>query len=57
MDVHGRLHQLYVCVGQLQRSKKCNLSESTLANIFLHNANTVPSIATLEAICKGFEIT
>ena len=31
------------------------LSQSTIANIF--NRNTTPSVATLEAICKGFGIT
>lgn len=36
-------------------SKECGLSESTLANIFRRNVE--PSIATLEAICKGFGIT
>ena len=36
-------------------SKKCGLSESTLANIF--RRNTMPSITTLEAICNGFGIT
>ena len=35
-------------------SKKCGLSESTLANIF--RRNTTPSIATLEAICRGLEL-
>lgn len=36
-------------------SKECGLSESTLANIFRRNVE--PSIATLEAICRGFGIT
>ena len=36
-------------------SKESGLSESTLANIF--KRNTVPSIATLEAICGAFGIT
>ncbi len=31
------------------------LSQSTVANIF--NRNTIPSVATLEAICNGFGIT
>lgn len=36
-------------------SKECGLSESTIANIYRRNA--VPSIPTLETICKGFGIT
>lgn len=31
------------------------LSQSTISNIF--SRNTVPSISTLESICKGFGIT
>lgn len=34
---------------------RSGLSQSTIANIF--RRNTVPSIGTLEAICKGFGIT
>lgn len=36
-------------------SVKCDMPSSTLNNIF--NRNTVPSIPTLEMICKGFGIT
>ena len=36
-------------------SKYSGLSESTIGNIF--SRNTVPSIATLESICKAFGIT
>lgn len=36
-------------------SLQSGLSQATLANIF--RRNTVPSIVTLEAICKGFGIT
>lgn len=32
-----------------------DLSQSTIANIF--NRNTIPSVSTLEAICKGLGIT
>ena len=35
-------------------AKKCGLNQSTIANIF--RRNTVPSIATLAVICKGFGI-
>lgn len=33
----------------------CDMPQSTINNIFMRN--TVPSIPTLEAICKGFGIT
>lgn len=36
-------------------SLQSGLSQATIANIF--RRNTVPSITTLEAICKGFGIT
>ena len=36
-------------------AKSSGLSESTLANIF--KRNTVPSIATLEAVCSAFGIS
>lgn len=36
-------------------SKNSGLSESTVTNIF--KRNTIPSIPTLELICKGFGIT
>lgn len=57
MDTQQRLRQLLDERGwtEYRLSKKCGLSESTLANIF--RRNTTPSIATLEAICKGFDIT
>ena len=57
MDAHQRLCQLLDERGwtEYRLSKNCGLSESTLANIF--RRNTVPSIATLETICKGFGIT
>ena len=57
MDTHERLRQLMKERGwtEYRLSKECGLSESTLANIF--RRNTLPSIGTLEAICKGFGIT
>ena len=57
MDAHQRLRQLLDERGwtEYRLSKNCGLSESTLANIV--RRNTVPSIATLETICKGFGIT
>ena len=36
-------------------AKNSGLSESTITNIFTRN--TIPSIPTLEAVCKGFGIT
>ena len=36
-------------------SKKCGLSENTIATIL--KRNSLPSVGTLEAICKGFGIT
>ena len=57
MDTHKRLRQLLCERGwtEYRLSKECGLSESTLANIF--RRNTLPSIGTLEAICRGFGIT
>ena len=36
-------------------AKESKLSQSTIANLF--KRNTIPSVATLEAICSGFGIT
>ena len=36
-------------------AKESKLSQSTIANLF--KRNTVPGVATLEAICNGFGIT
>ena len=57
MDTHERLRQLLKERGwtEYRLAKNCGLSESTIANIY--RRNTVPSLATLEAICKGFGIT
>ena len=57
MDAHERLRQLLNERGwtEYRLAKNCGLSESTIANIY--RRNTVPSLATLEAICKGFGIT
>lgn len=57
MDTHERLRQLLQERGWIEYrlAKNCGLSESTIANIY--RRNSVPSIATLEAICKGFGIT
>ena len=57
MDTHERLRQLLVERGwtEYRLAKNCGLSESTIANIY--RRNSVPSVATLETICKGFGIT
>ena len=57
MDTHERLRQLLNERGwtEYRLAKNCGLSESTIANIY--RRNTVPSLATLEAICNGFGIT
>ena len=57
MDTHERLRQLLDERGwtEYRLAKNCELSESTIANIY--RRNTVPSITTLETICKGFGIT
>ena len=57
MDVNEKLNMLLKERGwtKYQLAKNCGLSESTIANIF--KRNTVPSIATLEAVCGGFGIT
>ena len=57
MDTHERLRQLLQdrVWTEYRLSKECGLAQATIGNIF--RRNTVPSIATLEAICAGFGIT
>ena len=57
MDIHAKLRQLLNDRSwtEYRLSKECGLSESTIANIF--KRNTLPSIPTLESICRGFGIT
>lgn len=57
MDTNGRLRQLLDERGwtEYRLAKACGLNQSTIANVY--KRNTVPSISTLEAICKGFGIT
>jgi len=57
MDTNARLRQLLDERGwtEYKLAKECGLSESTITNIY--RRNTVPSISTLEMICKGFGIT
>lgn len=57
MDTLARLRQLLQERGwtEYKLSKECGLAQSTIGNIF--RRNTVPSVATLETICRGFGIT
>ncbi|MDO4314089.1 MAG: helix-turn-helix transcriptional regulator [Eubacteriales bacterium] len=57
METLEKLNQLLQERGwtEYRLAKECGLSESTIANIY--RRNSVPSITTLEAICKGFGIT
>ena len=57
MDTNDRLRRLLDERGwtEYRLAKQCGLSLSTIANIY--RRNTVPSVATLEVICKGFGIT
>lgn len=57
MDIHKRLNRLLEDRGwtKYRLARECGLNESTIANIY--HRNTVPSLATLECICKGFGIT
>ncbi|MBE7045666.1 MAG: helix-turn-helix transcriptional regulator [Ruminococcaceae bacterium] len=57
MDTHKRLEQLLEERGwsRYRLAKESGLSESTIANIL--KRGNVPSIATLELICKGLKIT
>ena len=57
MDPNKKLRELLDQNGmtEYRLAKKSGLSDSTIKNIF--RRNTVPSIPTLEAICRGFGIT
>lgn len=57
MDTLERIKQLLTAQGwtKYKLAKESGLAQSTIINIFNHN--TVPSIVTLEAICKAFNIT
>lgn len=57
MDVLERLRILLDERGwtRYRLARESGLSDSTIANIYQRNA--VPSITTLESICKGFGIT
>ena len=57
MDTLERIKQLRDKRGwsNYRLSQESGVSQTTLRNMF--NRNTLPGIATLEAICKGFGIT
>ena len=57
MDTNKRIKQLLDERGwtPYRLAKESGLSDATVGNIF--RRNTVPSMATLTAICKGFGIT
>lgn len=57
MDANSRIRQLMQDRGLsvYMLSKKSGISNTTLQNMFARN--TMPSIATLEAVCKGLGIT
>lgn len=57
MDIHARLQQLLRERGwtEYRLSKECELSQTTIGNII--RRNSMPSLATLETISKGFGIT
>lgn len=57
VDIHARLQQLLQSRGwtTYRLALNCGLSHATIANIF--KRDTVPSIATLDTICKAFGIT
>lgn len=57
IDIHARLQQLLESRGwtTYRLAVNCGLSHATIANIY--KRNTVPSVSTLEAICRGFGIT
>ncbi len=57
MNVNTRIKQLMNERGwtSYRLAKESHLSDATIGNMF--RRNTIPSIATLEAICSGFGIT
>ena len=57
MDAKQRIRELLdeLNWSEYRLAIESGLSQSTVANIF--NRNTIPSVATLEMICKGFGIT
>ena len=57
MDIQKRIRQFMDehHWTEYKLAKKCNLSQSTISNIF--SRNTIPTVSTIEAICDSFGIT
>ena len=57
MDILPRMKQLLDERGwtEYRLSVQCGLSQSTIGNII--RRNTIPSLSTMETICKGFGIS
>ena len=57
MDVLARLHELQELHGwsSYKIAKEAGLAANTVANIY--KRNTLPSLMTLEALCKAFGIS
>ena len=57
MDVNEKIRRLMEERGwsAYRLAKQCGLSDATIGNLF--RRNTTPSIATLEAICSGLNIS
>ncbi len=57
MDVNERIQQMLKERGwtPYRLAQESQLSNATIGNMF--RRNTIPSLATLEAICSGFGIT
>lgn len=57
MDVLGRLHQLMEerNLNPYRLSKQCGLAQSTVSNMY--KRNNIPTVPTLEILCKGLGIT
>ena len=57
MDILERLNKVLKEAGitRYRLSKKCDVPKETLTGIF--NRGSIPTIVTLEAICKGLNIT
>lgn len=57
MDVLARLHELQELHGwsSYKIAQESGLASNTVANIY--KRNTLPSLTTLEALCKAFGIT
>ena len=57
MEIHARIKQLLAERGwtEYRLSRECGLAQTTIGNLV--RRNTLPYMATLETICKGFGIS